>query len=169
LTDLRDVPVVVVVFTCNSCVVATEYEDRLLAFAGKYGVGTDGKDPRAVKLPAGHGKVALVAINVNKVKEDLPAAMKTRAEKKKYAFRYLFDETQKIARDYGALVTPQFFVLDRDRKVVYMGAMDDNSNAADVKRNYLEAAVEAALAGRKPETSETAPSGCRIRYARQRR
>ena len=169
LAELKEFPVVVVLFTCNSCPVAAEYEDRILTFAKEYGVGTGGQDPRAVKLPAGHGKVALVAINVNRVKEDLPPAMKARAEKRRYPFPYLFDETQKIARDYGALFTPEIFVLDQDRRVVYMGAVDDNAEAEKVQSKYLAPAVEAALAGKKPETAETRASGCRIRFARQRR
>jgi len=169
LADLEDVPVVVVVFTCNSCPVATDYEDRILKFAEKYGVGTRGNDPRAIKLAAGHSKVAFVAINVNKVKDDLPPEMKKRAEKKNYAFPYLFDETQEIARKFGANFTPEFFVLDRERRVVYMGAMDDNSNPAKVTASYLELAVEAALAGERPTITETsAAAGCRIRYARRR-
>lgn len=158
LADLKDADVVVVVFTCNSCPVATDYEDRILKLAENYGVGADGKK----------GKVALVAINVNKVKTDLPPAMKQRAEKKKYSFPYLFDETQQIARDYGAIITPEFFVLNRDRHVVYMGAMDDNSDVAKVKESYLNPAVEAALAGKQPATAETRPVGCRIRYALRR-
>ncbi len=169
LADLKEYPVVIVFFTCNSCLVSNEYEDRVLRFAAKYGVGAPGNDPSAVAPTAAHGKVAMVALNVNKVKDDLPPAMKARATKKKYPFPYLFDETQKIARDYGAIATPEFFVLDRDRHIVYMGALDDSSDEAKVKINYLEAAVAATLSGKRPETSETAPSGCRIRYARVRR
>ena len=158
LADLKDAEVVVVAFTCNSCPVATDYEDRILKLAEKYGVGDPDKK----------GNVALVAINVNKIKNDLPPAMKQRAEKKKYPFPYLFDETQQIARDYGALFTPEFFVLDRERRVVYMGALDDNSDIAKVKESYLDPAVEAALAGKQPETAETLPVGCRIRFALRR-
>jgi peroxiredoxin len=161
LVQLKDAPVVVVVFTCNSCPVATDYEERILALAKKFGAGLSQSTTAA--------KVAVVTINVNKVKDDLPPAMKARAEKKKYPFPYLFDESQSIARRFGALTTPEFFVLDRDRKVVYMGAMDDNSDAAAAKVNYVELAVEAALAGKQPETTEVAPSGCRIRYMRERR
>jgi peroxiredoxin len=144
--------VVVVVFTCNSCPVATDYEDRLAAFAKKYA-----------------GKVAVVAINVNRIPEDSLSKMKERAEQKKFTFPYLFDESQKIANDYGATFTPEFFVLGADRKIVYMGGMDDNSNPALVKTNYLEPAVEAALNGSKPEVAESAARGCLIRYARKRR
>jgi peroxiredoxin len=155
LADLGDKPVVVVVFTCNSCPVATDYEDRILAFTKKYAG------------PA--GKVALVAINVNRVPEDLPPKMRERAEAKGFDFPYLYDETQKVGRAYGAAFTPEFFVLGKDRKVVYMGGMDDSSNAEMVKTNYLEPAVEAALAGKSPEAPEAPAIGCRIRYARERK
>jgi hypothetical protein len=146
---------VVVVFTCNSCPVATDYEDRILAFSRKYA----GQD----------GKVGLVAINVNKIAEDRLPKMRERAEAKQFDFPYLYDETQKIGRDYGAAFTPEFFVLDRDRKVVYMGGMDDSSDPARVQRNYLEPAVQAALAGKLPETAEAPAIGCRVRYERERR
>lgn len=169
LADLKDAEAVVVVFTCNSCPVATDYEDRILRLANSWRAGRR-QSPDNSALPSTFLRVALVAINVNnKVKADLPPAMKERAEKKKYPFPYLFDETQQVARDYGALFTPQFFVLDRDRRVVYMGALDDNADSAKVKQNYLEPAVEAALAGKQPEITETLPVGCRIRYVLRRR
>jgi peroxiredoxin len=155
LADFKDKEVVVVVFTCNSCPVATDYEDRIIALAKKYaGPG---------------GRAALVAINVNKIEEDSLPRMKERAEAKGFPFPYLFDETQKIAKDYGATFTPEFFVLDRQRKIAYMGGMDDNSNPAEVKTNYLDPAVAAALAGTKPATAETVGRGCMVRYARERR
>jgi peroxiredoxin len=159
LSDVKNAEAVVVVFTCNSCPVATEYEDRIIKLAEQHGVGA--KD--------GPGKVALVAINVNKIPADLPPAMKARAEKKRYPFPYLFDETQQIARDFGALYTPEFFVLDRDRRVIYMGGMDDKSDADHVKNDCLHSAVEATLAGKEPAITETPPVGCRIRYALRRR
>ncbi len=155
LADLADKEVVVVVFTCNSCPVATDYEDRILAFSKKY-AGAD-------------SKVALVAINVNKVPEDLLPEMRERAESKGFDFPYLFDETQQIGRDFGANFTPEFFVLDKDRKIAYMGGMDDSSLEDMVKINYLEPAVKAVLAGNAPETAEAPAIGCRVRYERQRR
>ncbi len=154
LADLADKQVVVVVFTCNSCPVATDYEDRILQFSKKH-AGPD-------------GKVALVAINVNKMAEDRLPRMKERAEAKGFDFPYLIDETQQIGRAFGASFTPEFFVLDKQRHVVYMGGMDDNSSATEVKKNYLDPAVEAALAGQKPEVAEAPAIGCRVRYARQR-
>ena len=155
LADLADKPVVVVVFTCNSCPVATDYEDRIIAFSKKHAG------------PA--GKVALVAINVNKIAEDQLPKMKERAKAKGFDFPYLYDDTQKIGKAFGAAFTPEFFVLDGQRRVVYMGGMDDNSQASDVKSRFLEPAVEAALAGISPATAEAPAIGCRVRYARERR
>ncbi len=155
LADLADKQAVVVVFTCNSCPVAADYEDRILAFSKKYAG------------PA--GKVGLVAICVNQIPEDRLPKMKERAEAKGFDFPYLYDETQKIGKAFGANFTPEFFVLDKDRKVVFMGGMDDSSSVGHVKNRYLEPAVEAALAGSTTETTEAPAIGCRVRYARERR
>jgi peroxiredoxin len=146
--------VVVVVFTCNSCPVAVDYEDRLIAFSRKH-AGPD-------------SKVAVVAINVNVIEPDRLPKMQERAKEKGFTFPYLFDESQKIARLFGATYTPEFFVLDRERKVVYMGAMDDTSIAANVKVNFLEQAVQAALKAEKPNPGETLARGCRIRFVKKR-
>jgi peroxiredoxin len=155
LADFDGKDVVVVVFTCNSCPVATDYEDRIIAFAKKHaGPG---------------GKVGLVAINVNTIAEDQLPEMKKRAESKGFDFPYLYDGSQQIGKAFGAAFTPEFFVLGKDRKVVYMGGMDDSSQVATVKANYLEPAVAAALAGKAPETAEAPAIGCRVRYERARR
>jgi peroxiredoxin len=154
LADLKQKEVVVVAFTCNSCPYAVDYEDRMIAFANKH------CGPQS--------KVALVAINVNKIDEDSLPKMQERAKEKKFPFPYLFDETQQIAKDFGATFTPEFFVLGKDRKIVYMGALDDKTNPAEVKINYLEQAVAAALEGKLPETKKTAARGCLVRYERKR-
>jgi peroxiredoxin len=155
LSDLKDKPIVVVVFTCNSCPYAVDYEDRINALA---------------KAQAGDtGKVRVVAINVNLVPADSLPKMLTRSKDKGFAFPYLYDETQEIAKAYGATRTPEFFVLDAQRKITYMGAMDDNSTAEKVTKKYLEPAITAALAGKTPEVKETVAIGCNIRFARKRR
>jgi len=155
MSDLNEKQLVVVVFTCNSCPIASDYEDRIIAFAKKC---------------AGlHAKSAVVAINVNTVEEDRLPKMKERAESKGFPYPYLFDQTQKIAKAYGAVFTPEFFVLDKDRKIAYMGGFDDNSEPTKVTRRFLETAVEAVLKGGKPSPAETIASGCLIRYDRGRR
>jgi peroxiredoxin len=151
LADHASKRLVVLVFTCNSCACSEEYEDRIIAFATKY-----------------RDDVSLVAINVNTIAEDRLDAMKKKADKKKFPFEYLYDESQQIARDYGATYTPEFFVLDKARKVVYMGAMDDKTKADAVTEKYLEAAADAALKGEKPPKSETIARGCLIRWKRSR-
>jgi peroxiredoxin len=152
LDDLKDKKLVVVVFTCNSCPVAVDYEDRIIEFAKKHAAD-----------------VAVVAINVNRVPEDSLPKMKEKAKEKNLPYPYLFDESQQIAKEYGANGTPEFFVLTQDRKIAYMGAMDDSADLMAKKVDYLEPAVQAVLAGKKPEVAETYAHGCRIRYARKRR
>jgi peroxiredoxin len=155
LADFKDKDVLVVVFTCNSCPYAVEYEDRFLAFAKEH---------------CGEGKkVAFVAINANQVAEDLLPQMKAKAESKKFTFPYLFDATQEVARAHGALYTPECFMFNRERQLIYRGAFDDNPTAKEVKTQHVVNAVTAALAGNKPEVEETAAIGCAVRYARKKR
>jgi peroxiredoxin len=149
LAELEKAKLVVVVFTCNSCDVATSYEDRIIQFAKKH------KDD-----------VAVVAINVSKKPADALPHMQERAKERKFPFPYLYDETQELGRAYGANFTPEFFLLDGERKVVYMGGMDDSTYPDKVKQHYLEDAVAAVLKGEAPATAETAPRGCRIRHPR---
>ena len=155
LDDLKEKEVVVVVFTCNSCPYAVDYEDRIVDFAKRY--------------CGDKSNVALVAINVNKIKADSLEEMKKRSEKKAFPFPYLFDETQKVAQDFGATYTPEFFILDKDRKVVFQGGMDDSSDASKVKKRYLEDAMKATLEGKPVAKLETGSIGCGIRFERRRR
>jgi peroxiredoxin len=152
LADLPAEKLIAVVFTCNSCPVAAGYEERLVDFAKRH-----------------EADVAVVAINVNKIPEDSLDKMKARAEERKLPYPYLFDATQQIARDYGAQSTPEVILLDRDRKVAYMGAFDDSTDPVKVGKKYLDDAVDAVLAGKAPETKETYPHGCRVRYEGARR
>jgi peroxiredoxin len=151
LDEFRSKKAVVIVFTCNSCPVANLYEDRVAALARKYADGPD-------------ANVAVVAINVNTVPDDRLDKMTERAKKKKYSYPYLYDPSQKIARDYGAMYTPEFFVLDGDRKVAYLGAFDDKNKAEDAKEQFLFAALDAVLAGKAPPKGETLARGCKIRF-----
>lgn len=155
LSDLKDKEVVVFIVTCVSCPTAVDYEDRIQALAQRYA------GPQS--------KVAVVAVCVNRVEEDRLPALTRRAKEKRFVFPYLYDESQQIARQYGALFTPECFVLDRERKIAYMGAFDDSTDSTGVKERYVENAVEALLSGEKPVVTETIARGCRVRYARERR
>lgn len=148
LSELADAKAVVVIFTCNHCPVAQAYEDRLVELAADY---------------KSQG-VELVAINVNNMEDDKLPAMKQRAEAKGYKFAYLYDPSQEIGRAFGATVTPHAFLLDGKHKLAYAGAIDDQMEAAKVEKRYLRDAIDAVLAGNKPETDVTKPMGCGIQY-----
>jgi peroxiredoxin len=155
LSDFAEKDVLVVVFTCNSCGYAQDYEDRIIKLAKSH----CGKDDLA----------ALVAINPNKIAEDLPERMKIRAEAKGYTFPYVWDETQQTARAYGAKWTPEFYVFNKERKLVYHGALDDDNDAEKAKVNYVADAIDAALAGKTPQVQEEPARGCAVRYERPKR
>ncbi len=150
LSDFKGKRAVVLVFTCISCPTARDYEQRINSLAA-------------------NPDVAVIAISANTIAEDQLPALKTRVAEQKLRFTYLHDESQKTAKDYGAVFTPEFYVLNADRKVVYMGAMDDATDVTQVQKRYVEDAVAAALAGKTPEVKEVIARGCRVRYARERR
>lgn len=150
LNDFKD-DVVVLVFLANHCPVVTAYEDRIINFADQY------KD-KGVRV------VAVAVQGGNYTETDNLPAIKERVKERGYNFVYGYDASQQIGHDYGATNTPQFFVLDKDRTIRYLGAMDDSQNEAKVSKNYLKDAVEAVLAGRTPEITETRPVGCGVVY-----
>ncbi|PHQ35519.1 thioredoxin family protein [Rhodopirellula bahusiensis] len=153
LKDLSDSKFVVLAFTCNSCPYAVDAEKRLISLTKDYA----------------EKSVSVIAVNVNTIEDDAMPAMKVKAAEKSFPFAYLYDESQQIARDYGAKYTPQFFLLDADRKIAYMGAMDDSPDGQKVTQPHLRNAIDEVLAGEPVTLSETVPVGCRIRMERQRR
>jgi peroxiredoxin len=148
LQDLSEAKAVAVIFTCNSCPVAIDYEDRIVALANDY------KDKG----------VEVVAINVNNSEPNKLPAMKTRAEEKGFTFAYLYDPSQQIAREYGATVTPHAYLLDAQRRIVYEGAIDDNQDASAATEHYLREAIDATLTGQPIATASTDQFGCGIQY-----
>jgi len=146
--DFKDKDVLVVAITCNHCPVAKAYEGRLTKFAKDFA----GKD----------SKVAFVAINAGTKGDDGFDKMKERVKEKSFTFEYLFDPTQKFVKDLGATTTPEFYVFDKARNLVYTGAMDDNQDYAKATKNYVQDAVKATLKGERPETPTTKPRGCKI-------
>lgn len=155
LADLQDQSVVVVCFTSNTCLYSVDYEDRLISLQNKY---------REAGLP-----VTLVAINANAVPADSLEKMQERAREKKFNFLYLRDEDQSVVKAWGAIFTPEFYVLNARRQIVYSGALDDSTQAEQVKVRYVELAVDAALQGKTPEVTSTPARGCQVRQKRIRR
>lgn len=148
LADLSKARCVAVLFICNHCPMSKAYESRMIEFARKY------RDR----------KVEVVAISVSRAPGDSLDKMKLRADERGFPFLYLHDESQQIGRKYGALVTPQVFLLDDKRRVAFMGAFDDHEEAGQVKRTYLVNAVESLLRGEAPEIPDTRARGCPIDY-----
>lgn len=155
LADFKDKDILVVVFTCNSCDYAQDVEDRLAALGKRF---------------EKEGNCALVAVcpSPPKVEEDAPEELLKKAKAKGFNFPYLLDPTQQIVRDFGAVRTPEFFVFGKDRKLVYQGNLDDSPEGKKITKHYVEDAITASLAGKKPEVEETAPVGCMVRYIRMR-
>lgn len=144
----------VVCITCNHCPFAADYDERLVAFASKYAAAKD-------------SKVGFIAINVNTGDEEKLDKMQARARDKKFNFPYLQDESQRLGKALNAHVTPEFYVFDKDRKLVYWGAMDDSLDPTNVKNRYLENAVDALLAGKAVPVPMTKARGCSIEYTQK--
>lgn len=149
LADIK-ADVVVIAFLGNHCPVVQQYEDRMIDFVNDY----KGKSVR------------FVGISVNDNDDDRLPAIKEYMKDKGSNYVYGYDESQVTGRAYGATNTPQFFVLDKDRVIRYLGAMDDNMNEGKVKEQYLRDAVDALLAGKAIEVEETQPKGCGVQYRR---
>lgn len=152
LGDFKDAKVLVVFFTCNHC---------------PYVTGSDEVTRKTAERFEFQG-VRFVAINSNSVKthaEDSFLHMVERMQQHKFPWTYLHDEKQDVARAYGALRTPHFFIFDAQRKLVYTGrGVDSPKDATKIKVNDLANALEDCLAGRKVRTPATNPVGCNVKW-----
>ncbi len=149
LADFKEAKGFIVIFDCNTCPYSKAYNERIIDLNEKY--ATKG--------------FPVITINANDGSGDSYEDMVRIANKKKYKFPYLYDETQAIAKTYGATNTPHVFVLNRDLKVSYIGAIDDNArNAASATKKYVENAVDALLTGKSVPVTKTKAVGCGIRW-----
>jgi peroxiredoxin len=153
LADFASAPALLVAFLCNHCPFVRHILEGLLAFAREFG-------PRGIAI------VAISSNDVGDYPEDAPEEMRHLATLKGFPFPYLYDESQEAAKAYQAVCTPDFFLFDRDRRLVYRGQFDASrpGNRIPVTGTDLRAAAEALLAGR-PIPAEQAPSvGCSIKW-----
>lgn len=154
LSDYKEAKGYIVIFTCNTCPYAQAYEDRIIELDKKY----SGK---------GYPVIAIMPNNPVAKPGDNMDAMKAKAKQKAYPFPYLIDEGQKIYPQYGATKTPHVYILQKTKKgneVKYIGAIDDNyQDANEVKTKYVENAVDALLAGKVIEVTQTRALGCSIK------
>jgi thiol-disulfide isomerase/thioredoxin len=162
LKDFRDSKVLVVIFTCIHCPTAQAYEERLKKIVEDYKsrgaafVAISPNDPRSVRLDElGYTDLG-----------DSFADMKVRAKEKAFNFPFLYDgEFGAVSRKYGPLVTPHAFVFDAERKLRYVGRVDDSEREAGVKRRDLREALDSVLAGKPVELAETKVFGCSIKWS----
>ncbi len=146
-------PALLVAFLCNHCPYVKHIKQELSRFARDY---------------ADRG-LAMVAINANDVAshpEDAPAKMAEDAKRFGYVFPYLYDASQQVAKAYRAACTPEFYLFDRQRKLVYRGQFDASrpGNRIPVTGRDLRAAADAVLAGRPVDAEQTPSLGCNIKW-----
>jgi peroxiredoxin len=145
-------PATVVYWTCNHCPYAQAWHDRLIEVAREYG-------ERGVRF---------LAINSNdpeRYPQDAPDAMRERVEREGgWPHPYLFDESQEVARSFGAEKTPDLFVFDSELSLRYRGAPDADYDDPEQNAAWLREALDAVLEGREPERAETPPVGCTIKW-----
>ena len=151
LADPPGAPARVVIFTCNHCPYALAWHDRLMDVGREYG----------------RRGVAFFAINSNDA-ERYPAdsfeKMKERTRKEEWPMPYLYDESQEVARAYGARTTPDVFVLGPDQRLRYRGAPDADYGDPAQAGAWLREALDAVLAGAHPPRPETEPVGCSVKW-----
>jgi peroxiredoxin len=151
LNTFADKKALVVVFSCNHCPYVQAYEDRIMDFQIVYG-----KDVQVIAISSNE--------DVN-YPEDSFENMKARAQMKKFNFPYLHDETQNVAKAYGATHTPEIFLFDEERKFVFHGKIDDNwQEPQGVKSKYLRNALDELLSGKQISVPETFTIGCTIKW-----
>lgn len=154
--DFRDQRVLVVLFICNHCPYVQAVEDRIIALQREYG-------PRGVQL------VGICSNDPTDYPDDRPERLLARWREKGFGFPYVLDETQEVARSFGAVCTPDIYVFDRDRALAYHGRIDDNwQEPAKVKRRELAAALDALLEDQAPHREQHHSIGCSIKWKKAR-
>lgn len=152
LREFDGKPFLVVAFWCNHCPYVQAWEGRMIDLARRFG-------------PRGVGFVAINANDDRAYPDDRFERMVSRAREKGYPFPYLRDESQEVARSYGALVTPHPMLFDPQRRLLFQGRIDDDHEHPEaVRHRFLESALEAALAGRPIERAELPVLGCSVKW-----
>lgn len=143
----------VVMFICNHCPFVKHVADQLASLGRDY-------------LPRGIGVVAISANDVSTHPADSPEQMVREAEERGYPFPYLYDDTQHVAQAYRAACTPDFYLFDADRALVYRGQLDPSrpGNDVPVTGRDLRAAIDALLAGKPPLSDQIPSLGCNIKW-----
>ena len=143
----------VVMFICNHCPFVKHVADELARLGREY-------------MPRGIGFAAISSNDVSTHPADSPEQMVAEAEERGYCFPYLYDETQEVAQAYQAACTPDFYLFDADRRLVYRGQLDPSRPGGDlpVTGADLRAAIDALHAGQPPLAEQVPSLGCNIKW-----
>ena len=162
LADFDRYKVLVVVFSCDHCPTAQAYEDRLIQTAVDYAPKGAGLVMISPNSPKALNLAEMGYTDVGDTLED----MKVRAADKKFPFPYLYDgDDQKAAMAYGPVATPHVFVFDQDRRLKYVGRVDDKEKPGTGQAEDLRNALDAVLVGKTPSPAVTKVFGCSIKWA----
>lgn len=152
LTDLKDARILVVFFTCNHCPYVTGSDETTRQTALRF-------EPSGVRF------VGINSNSENTYAEDGFPHMAGRMKEHQFPWLYLRDQSQDVARAFGALRTPHFYVFDEQRRLVYTGrGVDSPRDASKVTRNDLANALEDVVAGRPVREPKTNPIGCNVKW-----
>lgn len=153
LNDVKGEIATVVMFICNHCPFVKHVNEQLVKLANDY-------------MNKGIGFAAISSNDVKNFPQDSPELMKKNAEDLGYPFPYLYDETQEIAKAYDAACTPDFYIFDRDLKLVYRGQLDDSrpGNDKPVTGRDIRNALDAILAGKEVDPNQIPSMGCNIKW-----
>lgn len=158
LTDIKGNNGLLVIFSCNTCPFVVGEEGRGEGWEGRY---------RDLQVTAGGTGIGMVLVNSNEAKRegaDSMEEMKKRAKEKTYRSHYVLDKNSQLADAFGARTTPHVFLFDKDMKLVYKGAIDDNyEKASEVKEHWLQNAMKNLAAGKAIEPNSTRQLGCSIK------
>jgi peroxiredoxin len=153
VADFRDAKALLVMFICNHCPYVKHVQGELARLGRDY-------------MPRGVSVVAISSNDARAYPDDGPARMKEEKQRVGYPFPYLYDESQAVAQAYRAACTPDFFLFDGTRRLVYRGQLDDSrpSKPLPVTGRDLRAALDAVLAGRPVSQEQTPSVGCNIKW-----
>ena len=153
LQDLKSNKATLIMFICNHCPFVKHVNEALVKLANDY-------------IPKGISFIAISSNDVVNFPEDSPEKMKETAKELGYSFPYLYDESQEVARAYDAACTPDFFIYDKDLKLVYRGQLDDSrpSNGLPVTGKDIRSAFDLLLEGKNIYTEQKPSIGCNIKW-----
>jgi len=142
----------IIMFICNHCPFVIHVLDEIVSITKKY-----------------DEEISFIAISSNDIvnyPEDSPELMKKLAEEKKFNFPYLFDETQEVAKKYDAACTPDFFIYNSDKQLVYRGQLDDSrpGNDVPVTGHDLRKAIDSLIKGEEIDKNQKPSIGCNIKW-----